>query len=448
MGDIVSRFSAIDTIQQTLTTQFVSVVLDGLMSILTLVLLCVYSVPLTAVTVAFLIVYAGLRMLYFRVFREANLSQIVVKARQQTSFLETIRGIQAVRLNNQESMQTARYLNATADTLNTSIQVQRLTLVFNAANGLASGAQRIAVLWLGAWFALRNTMSAGMLMAFVAYADQFTTRAGSLVDYLIQIRLLRLQGERLADVVLAPAEKFAEGTYAGPMPAPGVELKSVSFRYADGDPWVLKDANLTIRPGESVALVGPSGAGKSTLARMILGLLDPTEGTMEVGGLDVRNLGKTRFRSIVGSVMQDDTLFAGSISDNISFFDESAQPDAIEAAARAAELHDDIVAMPMGYHSLIGDMGSALSGGQQQRLFLARALYRRPELLVLDEATSHLDVERERAISRRLKEMNITRLIVAHRPETISSADRVMFVGGGKIVEVTHRPGPPPTQVR
>jgi ATP-binding cassette subfamily B protein RaxB len=448
LGDIVSRFSAIDTIQQTLTTQFVSVVLDGLMSVLTLALLCVYSVPLTAITVAFLVVYAGLRTLYFRVFREANLSQIMVKARQQTSFLETVRGIQAVRLNNQEPMQTARYLNATADALNTSIKVQRLTLVFNAANGLASGAQRIAVLWLGAWLALRSAMSAGMLMAFVAYADQFTTRAGSLVDYLIQIRLLRLQGERLADVVLAPTEKFAEGIYAGPMPALGVELKSVSFRYADGDPWVLKDASLTLSPGESVALVGPSGAGKSTLARLILGLLDPTEGVMEVGGLDLRNLGKTRFRSKVGSVMQDDTLFAGSISDNISFFDENANPDAIEAAARAAELHDDIVAMPMGYHSLIGDMGSALSGGQQQRLFLARALYRRPELLVLDEATSHLDVERERTISRRLREMNITRLIIAHRPETIATADRVMFVGGGKIVEVTQRVAPPMTQVQ
>ncbi|MEX1826836.1 peptidase domain-containing ABC transporter [Luteibacter sp. CQ10] len=441
MGDVVSRFSAIDTIQQTLTTQFVGVVLDGLMSTLTLGLLCVYSVPLTAITVAFLAVYAGLRTLYFRVFREANLSQITVKARQQTSFLETVRGIQAIRLNNKESMQTARYLNATVDALNTSIQVQRLTLIFNAANGLASGAQRIAVMWLGAWLALRNVMSAGMLMAFVAYADQFTSRAGNLVDYLIQLRLLRLQGERLADIVLSPTERHSEGIYAGPSPVAGIELKAVSFRYADGDPWVLKDANMTLNPGESLALVGPSGAGKSTLARMVLGLLDPTEGTMEVGGLDLRNLGKTRFRSMVGSVMQDDTLFAGSIADNVTFFDDDAQPEWIEAAARAAELHDEIVAMPMGYHSLIGDMGSALSGGQQQRLLLARALYRRPKILVLDEATSHLDIERERLISQRLKDMKVTRLIIAHRPETIATADRVMFVGGGKVVEVLRGPG-------
>jgi ATP-binding cassette subfamily B protein RaxB len=442
LGDVVSRFAAIDVIQQTVTTQFVGVVLDGLMSCLTLILLWVYSPILAAVTASSVVAYAVMRSLYFRMFREANLSQIVVQAKQQTSFMETVRGIQTVRLNNQESMQTTRYLNATVDALDMSIKVQRMSLVFNAANGLTSGAQRIAVLWLGAWLATRGTLTAGMVMAFAAYADQFTSRSSSMIDYVIQFRLLRLQGERLADIVLTPTERFSDGMYAGPLPPPSVTIKSASFRYAEGDPWILKDANLAIKAGESVALVGPSGAGKTTLARVLLGLLDPNEGSIEIGGVDLRNLGKARFRSMVGSVMQDDTLFAGSIADNIAFFDDAATPEAVERAAQAAELHGDIIAMPMGYHSLIGDMGSALSGGQQQRLFLARALYRNPQMLVLDEATSHLDIERERTISERLRAMDITRVIIAHRPETIAAADRVFFVGGGKVQEVAYSATP------
>jgi len=440
LGDIVSRFGSISIIQDTITTQLVTAIIDGIMATLTFIMLLVYSPLLTAVIGLSVAIYVALRLTYYRVLREANLSQIVVNAKQQSVFMEAVRGVQTLRLFNQGGQQTARYLNAAADSINTSIAVQRLNLIFSTASTLTSGAQRVAVLCIGGWLALRADMTAGMLMAFIAYGDQFVTRSGSLVDYIIQLRLLRLQGERLADIVLTPPEHFEDGIFIGPLPEPSISFRNVSFRYADGEPWVIRNASFDIRPGESVAITGPSGCGKSTLARLVLGLLDPQEGAILVGGIDLRRLGKKNFRDMLSSVMQDDTLFAGTIADNICFFDETARFDDIQEAARLAGLHDEIVAMPMGYHTLVGDMGSSLSGGQQQRVCIARALFRKPSILVLDEASSHLDVARETQINQIMADMQMTRIVIAHRPETIASADRLLLMLGGAPVEATVSP--------
>ena len=431
LGDVVSKFGAIEVIQQTLTTRFVEVVLDGFMASITLVVLFIYSPLLASITVAAVAIYASLRLLYFKVYREANLSQITVGAKQQSKFLEAVRGVQTIRLFNQEAAQTARYLNASADTLNTSIAVQRLDMLFTALQSLATGAQRIGVLWLGAWLGLKGDFTVGMLTAFVAYGDQFSGRAASLVDYGIELKMLRLQAERLADIVLTPTEAYATSEHVGGEIVPSVLFEKVSFRYSDAEPWILKDCFFEVLPGESVAIVGPSGCGKSTLVRLLLGLLDPQGGTIEVGGFDLRKLGKSAYRAMTGCVMQDDHLFTGTIAENISFFDAQARQEDIEAAAIAAGIHGDVVAMPMGYHTFIGDMGSSLSGGQQQRLYLARAIYKRPQILVLDEATSHLDVATERRVNDAIKAMNITRIVIAHRPETIASADRVIELTDG-----------------
>jgi ATP-binding cassette subfamily B protein RaxB len=436
LGDIVSRFGAISTIQRTLTTRFVEVVLDGLMTILTAAVMCVYSPLLTAVTASALIIYAGLRILYYRVYRESNLSQIVVQARQQTNFLEAVRGVQTLQLFNHGTSRSARYMNLTADALNTGIAVQKLSLIFSAFQGTTTGLQKVALLWVGAWLALKGEFSAGMLMAYVAYADQFTSRSMNLVDYGIELRLLRIQSERLADIVLSPTEAHVEGTYVGPTPQPSIKFENVGFRYADGEPWIVRNCSFEILAGESVAITGPSGCGKTTVLRLILGLLDPEEGVITIGGIDIKHLGKTAYRSMLACVLQDDKLFAGSIAENIALFDERADMLDIERAAEQAELLEDIVAMPMGYHSLIGDMGSSLSGGQQQRLAIARALYRKPRILVMDEATSHLDIERERQILDKLKSLNVTRISVAHRPETIASADRILKLNSMTVEEI------------
>jgi ATP-binding cassette subfamily B protein RaxB len=208
-------------------------------------------------------------------------------------------------------------------------------------------------------------------------------------------------------------------------------VQNLSFRYAEADPLVLQHVDLKIAAGESVAIVGPSGCGKTTLLKVMVGVLPPTEGEVLVGGMSLSRLGVQAYRTMIGTVMQEDQLFTGSIADNISFFDQEPDQDWIEACAQRAALHQDIVTMPMGYRTLIGDMGTVLSGGQKQRLLLARALYKRPKILFLDEATSHLDVPRERLINDTIKQLNMTRVIIAHRPETIASADRVIVLGDG-----------------
>jgi len=436
LGDVVSRFGSVAAIQQTLTTQSISAVIDSLMAIITVGMMMLYSVPLAGACLGTVFVYAALRLLYFRIYRESNLSLITVSAKQSTHFMEAVRGLQTIRLHNRESAHAAQYANNTADTLNMSVAIQRLDLLFSTVGGIISGGQRIAIVSVGAWLALSGQFSAGMLMAFVAYADQFTGRTTSLVDTVIQFRLLRLQAERLADIVLTPPERHANGTYLGDVADYSISFEGVSFRYGDGEPWVLRECSFEVKSGEFVAIMGASGCGKSTVAKLIVGLLDPQFGSIKVGGVDIRTLGKNRLRQLISTVMQDDSLFSGSVSDNISFHDELASMERVERAARLAELHDDISAMPMGYSTSLGDMGSALSGGQRQRLHLARALYRDPKLLCLDEATSHVDVPCERRINEHLKQMDMTRIVIAHREDTIQAADRVLLCIHGQVVEV------------
>jgi ATP-binding cassette subfamily B protein RaxB len=203
-----------------------------------------------------------------------------------------------------------------------------------------------------------------------------------------------------------------------------------------------------VAAGESVAIVGPSGGGKTTLVKLMLGLLAPTDGKVLAGGVDIHSLGIDRYRKLVGTVMQDDQLFAGSIADNVSFFDPAPDQRAIEHFARLAAVHQDIAAMPMGYNTLIGDMGAALSGGQKQRILLARALYKRPRILFLDEATSALDVQKERAVNDAIRALALTRILIAHRPETIASADRVIVLQAGKVAQDLRRVGQESREMR
>jgi ATP-binding cassette subfamily B protein RaxB len=436
LGDVMSRFGSINIIQQTLTTQFVIVILDGLMAFLTAVMLFVYSPKLATVTILFAVAYGGLRALYYRTLSEASQKQIGVLAVQQSTLIESLRGIQTVRLNNSSAHRGARYMNATADVLNIGIVVQKLNLVFDALGSTTTGAQRIAVLWYGAWLALAGELTAGMLMAFVVYADQFTTRFVGLANYAVQFRLLRLHGERLSDIVLTPPESHVDGTYIGQIKHFGVSFREVSFRYGHNMKYVVDGCSFDVADGEVVAITGVSGSGKSTVAKLLMGVVDYQAGTIKVGGVDLRALGKRKVRSLIASVLQDDQLFSGTVLDNICFFDPSATLEQAQKAAERANMADEIDAMPMGYQTLIGDMGSSLSGGQQQRLLLARAFYREPKILLLDEATSQLDLENENRICAAVRQAGITTIIIAHRPQTIASADRILHMRNGKLHEV------------
>lgn len=435
LGDITSRMSSVQAIQRTLTTSFVEGLIDGLMAIVTFVLMVVYSWKLAVVTLAAVALYLGIRLLSFRPLRDGTERQLVAGARQQTHLLESLRGIQSLKVAGAEPLRRSTYENLMVDTVNQDVRLAQMGLGFSGASQLVFGIERIAVIWIGALLALSNVFSVGMLIAYLAYKDQFAGRMAALIDKFIEFKMLRLHGERLADIVLTPPEEESVGSSAAPPSNCRIEVVGLGFRYASGEPWVLKDCCLVIEPGQSVAFVGASGCGKTTLVKLLLGLLDPSEGVIRVGGEDLKKLGPRTVRQIVGAVMQDDQLFNGSIADNISFFDPEVDQARVEQAAGMAAVHQEISAMPLGYHSLIGDMGSSLSGGQKQRVILARALYRQPQILFLDEATSHLDMQNEHWVNEAVKQLSITKIIVAHRPETIASADRVLVVHDGKIAQ-------------
>jgi ATP-binding cassette subfamily B protein RaxB len=431
-GDVMSRFGAVQQIQQTLTTSFIEAVLDGLLVVLTLVMMWVYSGTLTAIALGCVAAYAALRWAFFRPLRSATEEAIIHDSKKASHFLESLRGVQSIKLFNRQQDRQARFMNLVVDAMNANIATRKLDLMFGVLHKLVFGLERVAVIWVGALLVLDRSFSVGMLFAFFAYKEQFALRVSGLIDKAVELKMLKLQGERLADIVLTPPEADVLVPPRSEVSA-RLELRGIGFRYSDAEPAVLKGLNLVIEPGESVAIVGPSGCGKTTLLKLMLGIHEPQIGEVRVGGVPLGHLGLRNWRDMIGTVMQDDQLFAGSIIDNISFFD--AQPDLawVEECARVASVHDEVAAMPMAYHTLIGDMGTSISGGQKQRLLLARALYKRPKILFLDEATSALDIDRERLVNQAVRQLALTRVIVAHRSETIASANRVIVLSDGRV---------------
>jgi ATP-binding cassette subfamily B protein RaxB len=434
-GDILSRFDGAEAIQRTLTNNFIETVLDGLISIFVLAVMFFYSRKLALIVIVSVVLYVALRNLAYLPLRRSMEEQIMRSAKQQTHLIETLRGIRTIKVLGREDSRKTRWMNLLADTTNAQVETERLTLLFKAANGLIFGLQSVAVVWLGAVLVLGGQFSVGMLFAFVAYQEQFKARITTLVDRLYDFRMLSLQVQRLADVVLEkPESTYLESTGAEVEDA-SIDVRNLFFRYSDTEPWLLEDVTFRIAPGECVAIVGPSGAGKSTLLKLMAGLLKPQSGDVIVNGHSVCQ-SRAAVLGNVGFVLQDDSLFAGTIADNIAFASDTADMARVEECARLACVDGEINEMHMGYNTLIGDMGSALSGGQQQRLLLARALYQRPSILILDEATSHLDVPTEQRIAAMLIDLRMTRVFAAHRPDTIRIADRVIALSRtGKVTE-------------
>jgi len=450
LGDVVSRLGSVQAIQRTLTVSAVEAVVDGVMAIATLVMMLLYSPVLALASLVAVAVYLVARTLAYGPFRRATETHLVAGARQQGHLLESLRGMQSLKVAGQQGHRQGAYANLLADTVGTEISLGRLGLGFATASQAVFGVERLLVIWLAAGLVLDGRFSVGMLIAYLAYKDQFAVRVAGLIDKWMELRMLRLHGERLADIVLAEPEVEAERRLPAALDVPdetGIVVDGLRFRYAEGEPEILRGCSFRIAPGESVAIVGPSGCGKTTLVKLMLGLLQPTSGTLRVDGRPLERIGLHEHRASVGAVMQDDQLFAGSLADNIALGDPEPDFARIETSARQAAVHDEIVAMPMAYHTLVGDMGSSLSGGQRQRVILARALYRRPRLLLLDEATSHLDVAREQQVNEAIRALRITRVLIAHRPETIASADRVLVLQHGRVVSEIRQSAPTGTGI-
>lgn len=427
LGDVISRFDSMGAIQSTLTGSFLTAIIDGLMVIITLCMMIFYAGSLSAVVVLAALTYAAVRLLLYKPLRQAQEEEITRGAKRQTHFLETARGIQSIKLFGRQLQRRSQYESLMVEQFNAGIRVQRLGLSYQCINGLIFAIENIVVVWIAGIMILNGSFSVGMLFAFLAYKQQFIARTTGLIEKGIDLKMLSLHTERVADIALSEIEE--ERMSAEPMADAdnlNISIKDLSYRYSENEDTIIDSFNLQVSPGESVALVGPSGCGKSTLAKLLLGLLTPSHGDIRIGGQSLGRMDLTAYRSRVGTVMQDDQLFAGSITDNITFFDPDPDMQRVQEVANMAAIHREIVSMPLQYHSVVGDLGSVLSGGQKQRLLLARALYKQPDILILDEATSHLDVASEQLVSTAVMQLPVTRIIIAHRPETIASADRVV----------------------
>ena len=452
LGDIVSRFGSLTNVKDFLAAGIVEAGIDGLMVLATLILMYVYSPMLTLVALLAVVLYLLMRLFLYMRLRTCNNELIHTRATENSLFMENVRAIQGIRLYGKESERLNCWQNAYADVINAGIRVQWLGIHLKFVHGLLMGSENIVLLLLGGLAVLNNQISIGMLMAYLSFKDQFYTRVFALMDKLFEFRLLELHLERLADIALQEPESRVE-TMAFPAlfntSQSGLCASNLGFRYHAEEGWLFRHLNLQVESEEVIAIVGPSGCGKSTLLKVLLSLLRAGEGDLSLNGMSLSAMGLAGYRRQVAGVLQDDVLLTGSLLDNITFFDLAPDREKVEEVAELAGIAGDIRRLPMQYNSMVGSMGAALSGGQVQRLLLARALYRKPRLLILDESTSHLDLATEKQVNTAIRSLGTARIIVAHRPDSILLADRILALTPQGLIpvprqDVIARSAPPP----
>ncbi|MCC2618222.1 peptidase domain-containing ABC transporter [Aestuariibacter halophilus] len=440
LGDIMSRFQSLHQVRDWLAQGVVTVIVDGLLAITTLFVMWQYAPTLTACVIFSSLLYLLVRLLTFARFRRTSEQQLNAQASEQTHFMETLRSMQAIKLFGLEVQRQNDWVNRWVNATNEQIRLGLFNLWFDTSYGLLSGLTNVLVIFLGASAVLQGQLSVGMLFAFVAYKQRFTHASEGLIQQWLTFLMLRLHFERLADILSTPHEAIGEQAAAG-VPCDGratpggLCVRALTFCYPGATSPLLDQLSFDIEPGQTIAITGTSGCGKSTLLKCLLGLLRQDSGDILFNGTDIRQ--QPGYRQRVAAVLQDDTLLSGSVLENIGFGETTIDIERAHECARLAQIEQDILTMPLGYHTLIGDLGSHLSGGQKQRLLLARALYRKPDILFLDEATSHLDIGCENHINSLVATLSMTRVIIAHRPHSLALAQRILRLENGRLTDVT-----------
>lgn len=429
LGDIQSRFDSLDTLRTTFTTSVIGFIMDSIMVVGVFVMMLLYGGYLTWIVLCFTTIYIFIRLVTYGNYRQISEECLVREARAASYFMETLYGIPTVKIQGMVGIRGAHWLNMKIDAINSGIKLTRMDLLFGGINTFVTACDQIVILWLGAGLVIDNQMTIGMFVAFSSFRGQFSERVASLTSFLLQLRIMSLHNERIADIALhEKEEKKPEIEIVAHMGPISLETNGLSYRYDSQSAPIFSALSLSVAPGESVAITGASGAGKTTLMKVLCGLFEPDSGRVLINGIDIRQIGINNYHRMIACVMQDDRLFSGSIRENICGFAEEMDEEWMVECARASHIHDVIMNMPMGYETLIGELGEGLSGGQKQRIFIARALYRKPGILFMDEATSALDSESEHFVNVAIKNMNITRVIIAHRETTLRTVDRVISI--------------------
>jgi ATP-binding cassette subfamily B protein RaxB len=431
VGDIVSRFGSVKPITDLVSQGVISVILDGVMAIATLAIMLIYSARLALITFIALMTYIILKWLYISKLKTTNANLIAANARENSLFMETIRGIVPIKVFCREDARTRVWQSSMVAAVNAEITLGKVSSGFDAISLFIVGAERVIFTFVAISMAMDGRITVGMIFAFQAYKDHFLGSSTRLVDQAVNWNILQLHLERITDIAFSsvdivdnPGLSYEEDVEVDI--SPKIELRSVFFSYGLGESNVLHDVNLTIHPGEAVAIVGRSGCGKTTLVKLILGLIEPNYGKIYINDVSLDSFGKAKWRKQVGYVAQDDALFAGTIADNVAFFDSDFDMTRVRKACEQASVANLIEGFPMKYDTLVGDMGSVLSGGQKQRILLARALYQSPKVIVLDEFTSHLDADSASSVSQFVNSLPITKIIITHRMDLIAAGTKII----------------------
>ncbi|HYI40405.1 MAG TPA: peptidase domain-containing ABC transporter [Allosphingosinicella sp.] len=436
LGETLARFRSIALVKQLLGDDLAAGLVDGALALLTLVLMTLYAPLLALISVSAFAADVVFRTGIAHAQRQAREEYLVLSGHEHSILLENIRGVRSIRLANKEVKRQGVWQAKAAGLLKADLRFQNLANMQAAAQRTLFSLENILVIWVAVYLVTQGQLTLGMLVAYLAYKMQFLAAAGSAMEKVFSIRLLRPTLDQLSDIALQSDDvPFARPQLEARTPKGRIELRGIHHRYAGDLPFVLKGVDLLIEPGESIVITGPSGGGKTTLLQIILGILVPTSGEVLLDGVPLQTFGHRNYYHHLGVVMQDDNFFAGSIAANISMFDDPVDMEGVNAAAELASISDDIIRMPLGYHSVIDEAGAPLSGGQRQRLLLARAIYRKPKILVVDEGTSQLDEACEKSVSEAIAGLGTTRVIVAHRHGTIAAADRVLHLVNGILVE-------------
>ncbi|AQS86610.1 hypothetical protein A0U93_00055 [Neoasaia chiangmaiensis] len=437
-GDVLSRFESLDEIIKVVTSVFLISYIDGVMALFTMAMMFAYSWKLALLSCVSLIFYALLRTVRVAPLHGATAQQIALKARQETHLMETVRGLRTIKLFQEETLRLREWINIATAQLNASGRLSNASEFYQVLSGSLTGTERIGIVWWGAAMVIHGDFSVGGLVAFLAYREQADKRIVNVIDAVSKTRLLQMHLRRVVEITSEEPEEnrllIQNGSRSGDKEFREIRAENIAFRYSSDDKYILKGVDLRLSRLDSVAIIGPSGSGKTTLAQILAGLLRPSLGQVVLDGRVCVSSALPELRDICGTVMQDDYLFNGTIIENVSFFEDRPDLERVTECLSTACIVDEVNDMPAQGYTRVGDMGSTLSGGQRQRILLARALYRKPAILILDEATSQLDIATERRVVNNIKALGLARICVAHRYETIKSCERFLSLSGGKII--------------
>ena len=438
-GDLMMRVASNATIRDTLTSSTLSALLDGPLVLVYLAVLSWVHESVALLTLALGLAQLGLFLVARRRVADLAAQGLEAQARTQGYLVQILGGMETLKVAGAEGRAVETWSNRFVDELNVVLERGRLQAAVDAAMTGLRSASPFVVLSYGAVLVIRGELSLGTMLAANALASGFILPLSSLVDGALRIQQLRGYVERIDDVLTTEPEQDPKRVSPAPTLTGHIAIRNLCFRYSNEAPDVLSDVNLDIAPGECVAIVGRSGSGKSTLASILLALQRPTAGEIFYDGARLRDIELGSLRRQMGMVVQHPYVFGQTVRENIAMGNRDVRLDDVVSAAKQASIHTEIVAMPMGYDTVVSDAGASLSGGQRQRIALARALVARPRVLVLDEATSALDTRTERTVMKSLSELQCVRIIIAHRLSTIGFADKIVIMERGRVADLgTH----------